>query len=375
MHRRFLGGDAGARFEESRLLAIEKLGALAERECCDFIVAAGDIFDDNSLEQRTLDRALETMESLPVPIYLLPGNHDPLVADSIFFRARQRPNIHVLDDTEPRVISDEVEIIGAPFLVKRPDHDLVSAALANLEPTSRIRVMVGHGQVESYGDEIKPDLIDLQRVESALEAGTIDYLALGDTHSTSSLGESGRVWFSGAPETTDFHRLAEWGFDVDGGEVDSGNVLVVTVKKSTEQPVMQAQVSVDKHAIGQWQFHALQPELDDAATVDAFVDYLRNYDNKRRTVVKYYLRGALSLTDTMRLERELEALRPSFGALYESASSPGLDLQPETGELESLDVSGYARAALEELLGDADHDTVARDSAHLLFRLTKEARR
>ncbi|RUP79809.1 DNA repair exonuclease [Corynebacterium propinquum] len=375
MHRRFLDGDAGARFEESRLLAIEKLGELAQQEGCAFILVAGDVFDDNSLERRTLDRALETMQSLPVPVYLLPGNHDPLVADSIFFSARELTNIHVIDNNTPQEVADGVELVGAPLLVKNPDHDLVAAALEGLKPTSAIRVMVGHGQVESYGDEIKPDLIDLNCVETALASGTIDYLALGDTHSTASLGTTGKVWFSGAPETTDFHKLTDWGFPTDGGETDSGNALVVSITKPATHPVQQAEVSVVKHAIGQWQFHALQPELDDAATVDGFLNYLHSYDNKRRTVVKYYLHGALSLTDTMRLERELADLRPSFGALYESRSSPGLNFQPEADELENLDVSGYARAALEELLNDADHDYAARDGAHLLFRLTKEARR
>lgn len=156
MHRRFLDGDAGARFEESRLLAIEKLGELAQQEGCAFILVAGDVFDDNSLERRTLDRALETMQSLPVPVYLLPGNHDPLVADSIFFSARELSNIHVIDNNTPQKVADGVELVGAPLLVKSPDHDLVAAALEGLKPTSAIRVMVGHGQVESYGDEIKP---------------------------------------------------------------------------------------------------------------------------------------------------------------------------------------------------------------------------
>ncbi|PZQ25663.1 MAG: DNA repair exonuclease [Corynebacterium propinquum] len=372
MHRRFLGGDAGARFEESRLTAIERLGELAESEGCAFIVVAGDVFNDNSLEHRTLDRALETMQSLPVPLYLLPGNHDPLVADSIFFRARDHSNIHVIDSAEPQVVAEGVELVGAPFLVKNPDHDLVSAALEDLQPTNSIRVLVGHGQVESRGDDIKPDLIDLDRVEAALASGVIDYLALGDTHSTASLGNTGKVWFSGAPETTDFHKLADWGFPADGGEVDSGNVLVVSISKPTTNPVMQAVVDVDKHAIGQWQFHALRPELDDAASVDGFVNYLRSYENKRRMVVKYFLRGALSLTDTMRLERELAELRPSFGALYESQSSPGLNLQPEAGELENLEVRGYARAALEELLNAAENDGTARDALQLLFKIMKE---
>lgn len=374
MRRHFLGTDAAVRFEDERLEAIEKLGEIAAAESCEFIVVAGDVFDDNSLERRTLQRALETMASLPVPVYLLPGNHDPLIADSIFFQAKEHTNIHVIDSAEPIAFSSAVDIVGAPYLVKKSDHDLVAAAIENLDPTDKIRVLVGHGQVESFGDEISPDLIDLHRVEQALTASTVDYLALGDTHSTAALGDTGRVWFSGAPETTDFHKLAAWGFDSDGGETDSGNALVVTITKPTTH-TGRAEVDVVKHAVGQWQFHALRPELDDAAAVDSFLEYLRSYTNKRRTVIKYYLRGTLSLTDTMRLEAELADLRPSFGALFESNSSPGLALRPDDGELANLDVHGYVREAFEELLAEAHTDAVSREAAQLLFRLTKEARR
>ena len=100
MTRWFLEGEAQARFDEARVQAIDRLGEIAREYDCAFIVVAGDVFEHNSLNQRTTGRALEALRRLPVPVYLLPGNHDPLVADSIFYRTTGE-GVHVIKDTEP----------------------------------------------------------------------------------------------------------------------------------------------------------------------------------------------------------------------------------------------------------------------------------
>src|SRR5699024_4387963 len=118
-----------------------------------------------------------------------------------------------------------------------------------LEPTDALRIMVGHGQAEARTNEARPDLIDLAYVESRLADGTIDYLALGDTHSAQPVGTSGRVWFSGSPEVTDFRDHATVG----GGETNSGKALVVTVSKGAAE--------VTEVPVGEWTFEAVDREL------------------------------------------------------------------------------------------------------------------
>ena len=86
MRRKFLSLEAQSRFDDARLRAVTRLGEIAQDRGAEFIVVAGDVFEHNSLEPTTLGRALEALRKLPVPVYLLPGNHDPLVADSIFQR-------------------------------------------------------------------------------------------------------------------------------------------------------------------------------------------------------------------------------------------------------------------------------------------------
>lgn len=364
MTRWFLDDDAQARFSAARLSSITKLGELAVASGASFIVVAGDVFEHNALEDRTRLRAFEAFSRLPVPVYLLPGNHDPLVADSIFFSSSAE-NVHVLDSSQPIEAADGVEIVGAPYKSKRANYDLVAAAIEPLETTDSIRIVVGHGQVNSRESDKAPDIIDLDTVENALRRGAIDYVALGDTHSTESWGSTGAVWFSGAPETTAYKEVS-----TGGGESDSGNALVVTIDKPSAEEG--ATVTVDKREIGEWHFEALEHAVDSQADAEEFIELLKAYPSKSTTAIKYGLRGTVSLSVQAYLQKELSELEPVFASLRPRKRTMDLHLEPEEKELEELDITGYARGALDELLGELDRSTVARDAANLLFRLSRK---
>ena len=355
MTRWFLGPAAQSRFDDDREAAVLRLGELATETGAEFIVVAGDVFEHNSLSRSTLLRAKDMFKRLPVPVYLLPGNHDPLVADSIFFNSFA-DNVHVIADSEPIKVHPGVEIVGAPYLSKRANYDLMRRALEPLEPAEEgaVRIAVGHGQVESRageGEDSDADTIDLAFVEECLDKGVIDYLALGDTHSTESLGRSGKVWFSGSPETTAF----------DDRERDSGNALVVTVEGE--------RVDVVKHRVGRWDFRAIDADVNSLEEVEAFLAELEAVPEKIRTAVKYSLRGTVGLSAQARLEQGLAELEEVFASLKPRERTMDLHLAPSEEELSELSLSGYAADALAELLEDLDNPT-ARDAANLLFRLS-----
>ena len=352
MTRWFLEGEAQVRFNDDREAAVVRLGELAAETGAEFIVVAGDVFEHNSLSKATLGRAKEAFRNLPVPVYLLPGNHDPLVADSIL-RKPFADNVHVIADSTPIEVREGVEIVGAPYLSKRANYDLVQAALAPLAPYDGVRIAVGHGQVEAR--ESEADVIDLKFVENQISEGVIDYLALGDTHSTQALGQSGRVWFSGSPETTAF----------DDRERDSGNALVVVIDNG--------QVEVTPHHIGRWAFRAVAADVNSDEDVERFLTVLDDMPNKSRTAVKYGLRGTGGVGAQARLEQGLAELEPVFASLRPRERTMDLHLAPDEEELASLELSGFAADALAELVENLE-DPVARDAVNLLFRLSvKEA--
>jgi DNA repair exonuclease SbcCD nuclease subunit len=154
--RHFLDDDAQARWTEARFEAVRNLGRIAKEEKCEFIVVAGDVFESNQVDRKTLVKACEAMAGIPVPIYLLPGNHDPLDAGSVFncttWNQRRPSHVHVLNNPgHCEEVRAGVEVMGAPWTSKRPLNDLVAAATSSVNARHGVlRIVVGHGAVEQF---------------------------------------------------------------------------------------------------------------------------------------------------------------------------------------------------------------------------------
>lgn len=358
MTRHFLDEDAQARFTQARIDAVKTLARIAQETDCEFAVVSGDVFEHNQLDRRTVARALDALRSFTVPVYLLPGNHDPLDAASIFrsdaFLGGKPEPVHVLDSTTPIAFAAGVEIVGVPWTSKRPLTDLVAEALGGLEPTDGLRVMVAHGAVDLLSpDADNPAVIALASVEAALADGRIHYLALGDRHSLTSVGATGRVHYSGAPEPTGFR------------EVDAGKALVVEVSRDA--------CTATPHDVGTWQFEDRNVPLNGDEDLDALEEALDAIPDRERVVLRLALQGTLTLTQKARLDQLVEKARDVFAGVDEWERHTDLAVMPDETDFEDLDVSGFAAEAVAALrtsaLGTGDEADTARDALSLLLRL------
>lgn len=149
MTRHFLEGEAQARYTAARIDAIRSIGAVARAARCEFVVVAGDVFESSLVASQTVRRALEAMAAVELPIYLLPGNHDPLDAVTVYrsrlFESLRPPNVHVLQESGIHEIRPGVELVAAPWRSKAPLSDLVGEVVRPLEPApdGTVRIVVG----------------------------------------------------------------------------------------------------------------------------------------------------------------------------------------------------------------------------------------
>lgn len=359
MTRRFLGEEAQARYTAARLEAVREIGRVARREGCAFILVCGDVFESNHLDRQVLLRALEALRELPVPVYLLPGNHDPLDAASVYRHpelAAAGGAITVLDRPGVWLLPDGGELVAAPWTSKRPLQDLLDAACGDLRADGTIRIAVGHGAVDVLSpDADDPAVIRLDRLERRLADGALHYVALGDRHSTTTVGSTGRVWYAGTPEPTDYD------------EVEPGQALVVDVDGDG--------CVVTPVRIGAWRF--LQPDvfsLRDADDVSELATWLAEQPDKERTVVRLRLVGTLTLRDKALLDDVLDRHRHLYASLREWERHCDVAVLPDEDDLAGLDVSGFAAGAVIELReaagGGPDAET-AREALALLYRLQR----
>ncbi|WP_445164059.1 metallophosphoesterase family protein [Mycobacterium sp. Dal123C01] len=363
MTRHFLAGDAQPRYSAARRDAVAGLGALAAEVGAEFVVVAGDVFEHNQLAPQVIGQSLEAMRAIGIPVYLLPGNHDPLDASSVFtsalFTAECPDNVVVLDRAGIHQVRPGLEIVAAPWRSKAPTTDLVADVLEDLEAGPVTRVLVAHGGVDVLDpDRDKPSLIRLDRLEEALARGAVHYAALGDKHSLTQVGDSGRVWYSGSPEVTNF----------DDVESDPGHVLVVDIDETNA-------VSVTARHVGHWRFVTLHREVDtsrDIADLDVNLDLMTEKD---RTVVRLALTGSLTVTDRAALDACLDRYARLFAWLGLWERHTDVAVIPADGEFTDLGIGGFAAAAVEELVAaargdDTDSAGDAQAALALLLRLT-----
>jgi DNA repair exonuclease SbcCD nuclease subunit len=370
MTRHFLAGEAQPRYSAARRDAVAGLGALAAEVGAEFVVVAGDVFEHNQLPPQVVSQSLEAMRAIGIPVYLLPGNHDPLDASSVYtsalFTAERPDNVVVLDRAGVHEVQPGVQLVAAPWRSKSPTTDLVAEALDGVPGDGAIRILVAHGGVDVLDpDPAKPGVIRLAALEDALARGLVHYIALGDKHSRTAVGSSGRVWYSGSPEVTNF----------DDVEADPGHVLIVDIDEADHKRA----VNVDARRVGRWRFVTLRRQVDnnrDIADLDLNLDHMTDKD---RTVVRLALTGSLSVTDRAALDACLDKYSRLFAWLGLWERHSDLAVIPADGEFSDLGVGGFAAAAVDELVataraGDGDAADDAQAALALLLRLADRDR-
>ncbi len=359
MTRHFLSPEAQARFTQARIDAIRTIGHLAREEAASFVVVAGDVFESNQLEPRTVRRALEALRDVNVPVYLLPGNHDPLDASTIYrsptFVDHKPEHVIVLDDTSPRTVVPGVEVLGAPWLSKRVVKDLVQAVTDELTPSAAtVRVLAAHGVPRDPLVGENPASIDIHAAEAAIADGRIAYLALGDRHSTTSLGRTGAIWYSGTPEPTAHD------------ECDAGNALVVDIDDHRVSTVTPRRVAT-------WTFREEAFELDSDTGVEPLANWLDACKGKDRCSARLSLFGTISLSTDAQLQELLDRNRDLFGALEVAGPTASLVVRPDDDDFSDLQLTGFVARAVDELRETATRSgpeqQMARDALGLLIRL------
>lgn len=358
MTRHFLTPEAQARFSQARIEAIGRIGRIAAEEEAAFVVVAGDVFETNRVESLVVRRALEALGRVPCPVFLLPGNHDPLDAGSVFtsstFRSAAPGNVVVLADRTPHPVLPGVEVVGAPWTAKRHLEDLVARTCAELPPDPSVtRILVGHGMVHQFNPSAGPDTIDVTAAERAIADHRIAYLALGDRHSTTALGSTGRIHYAGAPEPTDYDEIA------------SGNVLLVEIDAG--------RCRTEARRTGTWSFARKAFDLDGLGGVEAVGAWLESLPEKERTIVKLSFTGTITLREEARLAEILDHQRDLFAAIERWERHTDLVVRPDEDDFSDLSLAGFAAVAVEQLravaLGTDDRAATARDALGLLIRL------
>lgn len=363
--RRHVLGERHSSFDDARLASIRAVVAAAENEAAEFILVTGDVFDENSVAPVYVIRALDALGKTSVPVYLLPGNHDLFGPGSVYssetFVRHASENVHVITDSSPVEVREGVHIVGLPVVSKNPaPADLEQLVSEFPLPVGEgIRILALHGGTDFVFSGTEPGGADfaVAELDALVSEGKVDYVGLGDRHSVTPLGSTGRVWYPGAPEVTAF----------DDKETDSGKALLVELEPGSG--------TVEPFVTGSWSMLRIDAPVDSAEDIEALRARLEELPDKDRTVVKLTLVGTLTLELAAELDEMVAYFADLFVAAYVRRDSH-VARRPDLEDIPRL-FSGYASSAATDLteisLAGGDNAGTAENALALLYRLSRKA--
>lgn len=340
--------DAAALFE-ARFAVVERLADIASEHGVDAILVAGDVFDAQTVTEKTIRRLFNAMQGFAGTWVLIPGNHDSALAESVWSRARRLEaipaNVIVCLEPKPLVIAGKFTLLPAPLTQRHTYADLTEWFGTVASDDGLPRIGLAHGCVQGIlpGDIDSANPIAAGRAQGA----GLAYLALGDWHGTKCVDD--RTWYAGTPESDRFKAN------------DSGQALLVSIESRVLAPVVVAVPT------GKFSWRQVEQQMAVDSDVDGLVQTLDSAGSD--DVLQVRLTGTCNLAGHHKLTAALGAARARARAVV--WDSTALRLEPTEEDIRALRADGFVGEALQELRAaqDGAEPELARDAIVALARI------
>ncbi len=285
-------GTSGERVREERLAAARRVVDAGKDHGVDFILLAGDLFEDNAVNRVLIQKIADILTQFGGPVFIIPGNHDPLVPGSVWEHSAWKlcGHVHVLKEEAPVNVTGGI-LYPCPAREKRSGRNPVAWIPA--ERTDAIRIGLAHGTVEG----IRQDEPDYPIPRDAAHRAGLDFLALGHWHSYATYADADgaiRMAYAGTHETTKF------------GERDSGNALIVDIPGAGAEPLL-----TPVHT-GGLTWKVIERELREKGEVRRLMEEVTALPDAGSTLVNVCLSGILAADDREELTHLGEILASRF---------------------------------------------------------------
>lgn len=335
---------------EARIAAVERLAALATAQGVDAVLVAGDVFDAQTVSDRTVRRLFNALSAFTGPWLLIPGNHDAALAESVWTRAQRLgavpANAHLCLTPEVRLFPElGFAVLPAPLTQRHTYGDLTDWFDSAETPAGLLRIGLAHGSVQGIlaEDIDSANPIAMDRPERA----QLDYLALGDWHGTKIVGP--KLAYSGTPEPDRFKAN------------DSGQALLVDISAAGAVP------QITPVSTAQFRWRSIAAELQVESDADLLMGQLHALQSNE--VIDLTIMGRIGLAMQSQL---LDAIgQAEASARHLQVDLSGLQLVPSDDDIAGLQADGYLAEVINELrsataIPDTSGSTVAQDALALL---------
>ena len=343
--------ESEKKLTRARLDVLERILLAAERHAVDAVLCAGDLFDDPLAPPVWWEPVAESFKKRAWkarPVFLLPGNHDPLLAESVWapghkFRRNLPDWVHVVDREDfEYALPNGAVLYAVPCTSKSGQRDPTESIPMRVPGDERIRIGMVHGSTFDIHEAWRNFPID---ADAVITRG-LDYLAIGDTHGFRLVPPT-RLYpptvYPGAPEPTAFD------------EKDPGHVAVVLITR-------QRRANVRPERVARWTW-----EERHVTTIDELREIARRRDLDDR-VMRLKIEMRVPAPHYEEAERILEDL---VGTSARQGRVGVLELYRDGLELDTSDIDSHV-ADLPDVLKSAVRELKDAADAHPESRLVAQ---
>jgi len=288
---------AGNKSKEIRIKRYETASNvlnIAKKNGIDFAIIAGDLFEHNDVDEIVVKKTVDILNQFaPIPVFIIPGNHDPSLPGAIWDRTswhRIGSHVLLLDEEREYDLDGGITLYPCPVKQKRSGIDPTIWIPKRLPDDRRIRIGIAHGSLD-----ILPDSINFPIEKRCAEEKGLDYLALGDWHS---FFQYDRVLYPGSFEPTSYT------------EKDSGNVVIVEISAAGITP------KIEKIKCRSLNWAEFSVDIKDITDIEKLEESIRMLGPLASLVLR--IRVHLYLSQDEDFIQQLETLRTELdeGAFY-----------------------------------------------------------
>lgn len=203
--------------------SLSRIAELCRREKADLLLLSGDLFEHSHARATWAREAREIFRSLgETRVFISPGNHDPLVRDSLYKTVEWPENVTVFEsDRIGEVVLEDlgVAVYGLGWRTYLEHRRLLKGFRRAHEELFGILVI--HGDMVSGAGEGASQYLPIYPED--LEGSGVDYAALGHIHVPGSFRVGAAVAaYPGCPEPLDFGDKGDRGVYFVTAEKDEG---------------------------------------------------------------------------------------------------------------------------------------------------------
>lgn len=343
---------AAARCHNARLEALQNVIILASQKHCDFLVIAGDLFDNKSVSVQLQKQTASILADCACPVLILPGNHDYYEGanDALWSKFMQFAGDNTVLCTEqhplemgnvifyPCACTDRYSSGNALGWVK---------AWSACQSTS-IHVGLAHGALEGLSCDTEKRYYSMTRCE--LESCPMDVWLLGHTHIPSPNQDvitGQRIFNAGTPQQTDIANNTD------------GSVFLIEVDDAKN-------ITARKYTTGIIHFDMLHLTLQHGQSLQTLIETAVNPYDKPDTLLRLEITGIASTEDFQMRETIYNVFRQQFLSFVVIDSALQQEITSAMIETETIDGSVENRL-LKQYIGQPD-------LLNLAYALVKECK-